>query len=72
MGIEKGDIVSVDFYQSEFNLSTRAMVLEAPQDPGGKWGFFDFDEEQTIITTERVTVTLIKKSDQSGYEEVQN
>ena len=59
--IEKGDIVRVDFNNSQMTLTSRAKVLYTPCATGDSWRFQDTERKRIYYVSEGCTITLIEK-----------
>lgn len=58
--IEIGDIVSVNFNNSQLTLCHRAEVKYMPTATGDSWIFYDLDKHLLHYVSEGCTITLIK------------
>lgn len=59
--IENGDEVNVNMNAAAMTLISNAEVLHVPCAEGDSWHFKDLNHGNIIYTSERVTVTLLKK-----------
>ena len=59
--IQDGDIVHVNFNNSQFTLCNRARVLHIPCAVGDRWQFHDMKTGRIYHISEGCTVALIKK-----------
>lgn len=57
--IEAGDIVSVNFNNSQYTLCSKAKVLYIPCATGDSWHFQDVDSGQVHYVSEGCTITLL-------------
>lgn len=62
--IERGDIVSVTFNNSQYGLSARAKVLYTPCATGDSWRFKDIATGDIHYVSEGCTITLIERPDE--------
>jgi len=57
--IEVGDMVSVNFNNSQYTLCSKAKVLYTPWATGDSWRFQDVDTGQVHYVSEGCTITLL-------------
>ena len=59
--INKGDIVCVNFNNSQYTLCIRAEVLYTPCATGDSWRFRDLESDTIHYVSEGCTITLLEK-----------
>ena len=59
--IEKGDIVMVNFNNSQYTLCSNAEVLNIPQAAGDSWIFRDLMVDRLYYVSEGCTIELLHK-----------
>jgi len=59
--IEVGDIVSVNFNNSQYTLMSWGEVLYIPASTGDSWRFRDMSDQKIHYVSEGCTISLIEK-----------
>ena len=62
--IKEGDLVSVNFHNSNFTLSAYATVLSKPCATGDSWVFKDNHTQEIHYVSEGCTITKITPTEQ--------
>ena len=65
--IEVGDLVSVNFNNSQYTLSSEAIVLRIPKGDGDSWGFECRITGDVYYVSEGCTIRLLNKGGLKQY-----
>lgn len=66
--LEDGDIVNVDFNNSQHTLCSKAILLYRPSQGNDSWIFKDTKTKKLYYVSEGCTVSLIEKGFHEEYE----